>query len=187
MRISSEAELKKLVAEGRLGAGASKQIQQALTQPTTSPKRKPASSKPRGGPSKGEAVVGIALRNAFGDWFSGGEVVTEFIPFAKRNYRADFALPRWKIVVEIDGWQFHGRNLDDHHADRERSMYFSRYNWLPFRVSHQQAVKTPGDLVDAITHVMTLRQPCERDTLDIERQPVPSGFYTRLASGHPDL
>jgi len=39
--------------------------------------------------------------HAFGDWFAGGEVVAELIPFPDRQYRVDFALPRWRVYVEV--------------------------------------------------------------------------------------
>lgn len=107
--------------------------------------------------------------HAFGDWFAGGEVVAELIPFPDRQYRVDFALPRWRVYVEVDGWQFHGANLDDHHADRERALLFSRHDWLPFRLSHQQAIKQTPVLVDAIRDAIKIRQAMPREMIRIER------------------
>lgn len=191
MRITNVAELKKLVSDGRLGAGASAQIKNALTEAEAQAKKKAVAQKPArkasGGQSVGEAAVAVALRHTFGDWFDGGEVVPEFKPFANAGYRADFALPRYRISVEIEGWQHHGRSLDDHHADRKRGMYFARYNWLVFRISHRQAIKETGDLLDAIAGAMSLREPCDRQLLSIGKKELPSGIHTHLQSGHPDL
>lgn len=125
--------------------------------------------------SEGEAWVRIALVSAFGDWFQGGELVSELLPFKQRKFRADFSLPRYGIYVEVDGWAHHGKSLNDHHDDRLRGLYFSSFCWLPFRVSHAQAKNNSAELVDAIKRAMSLRDPLPRDALTIIRKSYPSG------------
>jgi very-short-patch-repair endonuclease len=90
------------------------------------------------------------------------------MPFPERNYRCDFSLPRYRVYVEVDGWQHHGKTLDDHHSDRERAVFFSARDWLPFRVSHAQAQSLAAELVDAIRTAMALRIPYARDQIRIE-------------------
>lgn len=122
----------------------------------------------------------LALVAAFGDWNSGGEVVQELIPFSTRAFRADFALPRWSCALEVDGWSFHGMKKEDHHRDRERGNFFAMHDWLLFRVSHGQALKETGALVDAIAHAMTLRDPIPREAIELEPRPHKHGVWYKL-------
>lgn len=140
--------------------------------------------------SAGEAWLRIALTAEFGDWFEGGEVVCELQPFKNRKFRADIALPRWFIYGECDGWNYHGRHLSDHHDDRLRAMYFSRFNWLPFRVSHSQAKNNLPELIDSIKSAMTYRQPLPRSELTIVKHKHASGYrctMTPMADDFVDL
>lgn len=133
------------------------------------------------GESAGETSVGLALRAAFGDWFRNeGEVVQELMPFSTRRYRADYALPRYRICVEVMGWHAHGQHLKEHHKDRQRSSFFARHDWLMFEVSHGQALGDLSGLIDDIAHAMTLRAPTERSLLDIQSVPHKHGFWYRL-------
>lgn len=185
MRLSG-ADIEKLLQEKGTSSDVARQLRAAkaaMKQATNHPVVSRARSAVE---SKGEATARVALTHAFGDWFEGGELVSELMPFARRRYRADFALPRYRIYVEIDGWAHHGEHLQDHHDDRERGLYFSQYDWLPFRVSHKQATQTPFMLVDAITKVLARRSPIDRQEILIERVNNPSSTWTRFAAGHHD-
>jgi hypothetical protein len=186
-------DLERLVGERQINPSIAAQIRAAEAEIKAGPKAiKPALQQKKqaeakvSSESKGEASVRVALIHAFGDWFAGGEVVAEFRPFLSREFRADFALPRYRIYVEIDGWEHHGKSLDAHHDDRERGLFFSQYDWLPFRVSHKQATKEPTMLVDAITKAMAVRSASDRAGFDIEKVVRPVVSYTRLVSGHCD-
>lgn len=132
------------------------------------------------GESKGEAAVRIALTAAFGQWFDGGEVLQECLPFSTRQYRTDFALPRYRIAVEVDGWQHHGKSLDDHHKDRERARFFARNGWLMFPVSHGQATKESGELVGCLADALKIVQPIPRSAIDIETIHRVAGNWHRI-------
>ena len=178
MRITSSRDLDRLLERtGQTGhtplSPAQAQLKQALKdlaseQRAAAPCPIKQATKTVAVESEGEAYVRIALVGAFGDWRRGGEVVSELMPFSDRNFRCDFALPRYRIYVEVDGWRHHGMALDDHHSDRERGLYFSARDWLPFRVSHSQAKTITGELVDAISAAVALRCPLERDLITIE-------------------
>ncbi|WP_417546451.1 DUF559 domain-containing protein [Marinobacter sp.] len=183
-----KGELERLVGAGQINPAIAAQIKAAQQQAV---KATPASKRRTGaasssGVSKGEASIRLALIHAFGDWFSGGEVVSEFKPFATRSFRADFALPRYRIYVEVDGWAHHGQYLESHHSDRERGLFFSQFDWLPFRVSHQQATQNPTMLVEAIQQVLKRRHGRSRECIVIERVMGPVECYTRLVSGQCD-
>ncbi|WP_245820355.1 hypothetical protein [Marinobacter lutaoensis] len=189
MRIKSKADFEKLTEKSKTLAGgscmagwAARQIKQALDDlevRKTSATRKP-SGKPVIGESPGEQSIRLVLTQAFGLWEKGGEVVPELIPFKERRFRCDFALPRWRIYVEVDGWGGHGQFLEDHHRDRERGLFFSAHDWLPFRVSHDQSINSPGSLVDSITSAMERRLPAPRESIDIEPVTHKHGLWYRL-------
>ena len=169
-----------------MSSWASEQIEAALrTGNSKSAKKgvnaqKPGTPRHLKGESPGEASVRMALYAAFGDWQRGGEVVPELMPFKTRRFRADFALPRYKLAIEVDGWSHHGEHKDDHHRDRERGLFFSSHDWLPFRVSHGQAINSPGMLVDAIASAMTYRQPLAREVIEIVPVEHKNGVWYRL-------
>ncbi|KKN85048.1 hypothetical protein LCGC14_0282170 [marine sediment metagenome] len=177
MRLSN-ADVDKLLSENKLNPSIARQIKQAQTVGKEHSK-KVIKKLPVPTESKGEATVRIALMQAFGDWFDGGEIVCEYIPFESRRYRADFALPRYRIYIEVDGWSHHGAHLDAHHSDRERGLFFSQHDWLPFRVSHKQATQSPSMLTDALAGALQLRTPLDRESLKIEKLKNPETTYTR--------
>jgi len=192
MRITNAAQLSQLKSANKVSSAAAAQIEAALKQSTAgsaedagslkssiSHHRRSVKSGERG-ESKGEASVRLALVSAFGDWNAGGEVVQELIPFSTRAFRADFALPRWKLCLAVDGWSFHGMKKEDHHRDRERGNFFAMHNWLLFRVSHGQALKETGTLVDGIAHAMTLRDPFPREAIELEPKPHKHGVWYKL-------
>ena len=197
MRVSSPKDVQKLRKSGadqKGGAGlsnwAANQIEAALategkksaagTDKKTAKATGKGKTKVLSGESPGEASVRLALMAAFGDWQRGGEVVAELMPFRTRRFRCDFALPRWRYYIEVDGWSHHGEFLEDHHSDRERGLFFSSHDWLPFRVSHDQAINNPGMLVDAIAAAMQFRNPISRESLELETIPHKHGVWYRL-------
>ena len=183
MRITNKQDLDRLLGGNQVSHHISQQLERAFTAQQAALKTAPPSPIAQAKKavlvqSEGEAYVRIALISAFGDWFSGGEVASELAPFSKRKFRADFALPKYRVYVEVDGWQHHGRSLDDHHSDRERALYFSQYDWLPFRVSHSQAKALSAQLIDAIKGAMSLRTPLPRETVHISKNA--SGRWCQL-------
>ncbi len=134
------------------------------------------------GESAGEARVRMALCAAFGDWFRNkGEVIQELMPFQTRRFRADFALVRHRISVEVMGWHAHGQHLAEHHRDRERANWFARHDWLVFEVSHGQALGDLSDLIDGISEAMALRTPVPREAIKLIEVPHKNGIWYRLA------
>lgn len=134
------------------------------------------------GESAGEARVRMALCAAFGDWFRNeGEVIQELMPFQTRRFRADFALVRYRIGVEVMGWHAHGQHLAEHHLDRERANWFARHDWLVFEVSHGQALGDLSDLIDGISDAMALRSPVPRESIALIEVPHKNGTWYRLA------
>lgn len=51
-----------------------------------------------------------------------------------RRFRADIAFPGANLVVEVDGWQHHGRFLRDFRKDRERQNLLTLAGWRILRI-----------------------------------------------------
>lgn len=198
MRISNKTDLDRLKTDSRVSPRIAAQLAKALDALPPAGAKSAAGAKQKtaskgsaaalsvagggAGESKGEASVRLALLASFGDWHKGGEVIQELAPFRSRKFRADFALVRYRISVEVEGWTHHGRSLDDHHGDRLRSMFFAKHDWLVFNLSHGQALKDAGLLIDSVAHAMTLRTPTDRDKFVVERWPHKNGVWYQLAN-----
>ena len=192
MRIQDERQLKEISkrhqAQSGAGGGMSdwavQQIQaqlKASEEPAFGAKgEKSKPHKPVAGESPGEASLRLALRAAFGDWHQGGEVVQELIPFQDRGFRSDFALPRYRIYVEVLGWSVHGQHKADHLMDCERGLFFSSRNWLPFYASHGTATQRPGNVVDALTAAISVRTACPRSQIQLLKKPHKHGVWYQL-------
>lgn len=51
-----------------------------------------------------------------------------------RRFRADIAFPAMNLVVEVDGWQHHGRFLRDFRKDRDRQNLLTLAGWRILRI-----------------------------------------------------
>lgn len=189
MRINSLDELDKhkKSTKGRgddsgMANWASEQIRKALEETQGSkPRAKPkGSSRTVVGESKGEFSIRLALSSEFGWWDDGGELVQELMPFTGRRFRCDFALPRWRLSIECDGFTHHSKFLSDHHRDRVRGLYFSARDWLVFRVSHGMAINDPASLIDALRDATKIRVPVSRSAIQLKRRDYKTGTCFRL-------
>jgi predicted transcriptional regulator of viral defense system len=63
--------------------------------------------------------------------------------------RADFAWPRERLIVEVDGFEFHSSRAD-YRKDRRRWNAFTRMNWRVLRFSWEDVVEHPEYVVDAV-------------------------------------
>jgi very-short-patch-repair endonuclease len=57
-------------------------------------------------------------------------------------YIADFAWPRERVIVETDGWRFHGHRLA-FEDDRARDAFLAARGWIVVRVTWRRLKKTP--------------------------------------------
>lgn len=185
MRLKSEAELKTMLNDGSISESAAKQLRvqfasigtiKAVSQTAQRP-RKP---KPRltATQSEGEAVLALALRSQFRHWHDGGEFVEELVVYpGETKIRVDFALPRWQVYIEVEGWTHHGRSIEDHHADRDRLNFLSSRNWHRFAVTHAQATKSAMKLVEQVDRCLRLRTALARDAICVSCRELPSGQH----------
>lgn len=184
MRVNNKQALKRMVKDGALGERAARQIGYELEGITSESKKGSqwASGNKRSAHagvlkqrSPAESALEKVLVAEFGWWNEGGELVAELHPFEDRQVRVDFAIPRWRIYLECDGWTHHGAFLAAHHNDRARGMLFSARDWLPFRVSYKQAVEEGDWIVQHVREAMENRVPAGKGEIHIESKQMPSG------------
>lgn len=60
-----------------------------------------------------------------------------------RRYILDVAFPKARLAVEIDGWQYHGKHLDDFKRDRERDRLLVLNGWFVLRFVAGEVRKDP--------------------------------------------
>jgi very-short-patch-repair endonuclease len=61
--------------------------------------------------------------------------VVEYRFHPVRKWKFDWAMPEWKIAVELDGYNFHSP-IKQWHRDIERSNEALLLGWKVFRVTH---------------------------------------------------
>lgn len=155
LRIKATRELQALRESKRLGERAASRIEKELQAAVAkSNAQKVKSAQNRSGANRSLKLADIqwcavppiepadilyqAMVRRWGRYYSGGEVVWELMPFSDSNYRLDASLVHYRVGVELDGWQFHGRTLSGFQRDREKQLLFCRRGWLLFRISNAQ-------------------------------------------------
>lgn len=74
------------------------------------------------------------------------------------SYRLDFAIPRLKIGIEIDGYEWHSKP-DNFHNDRVRWRALQRQGWRLIIFSGREACKTPMLCVNDTVALVKLWSP----------------------------
>lgn len=99
-----------------------------------------------------------AVCRRFGRFYDGGHAVYELeFGFAERHFRADIALPEFRLVLEMDGWESHGRTLAGFKKDREKSLVFERRGWSVVRFSNEQVRTNLPDVIAAVEEIISFR------------------------------
>jgi very-short-patch-repair endonuclease len=71
-------------------------------------------------------------------------------------YTADFAWPTERVVVETDGWDFHG-NRFAFEDDRERDAFLAARGWIVVRVTWRRLRKAPTLVMVQLAQTLALR------------------------------
>lgn len=167
VRINSAAELNALIAKGMVPKAVVEGCKKALAETKTARKKKGQSQAVSVGfsplvPVMPSDLLYQAICQKFGRFYEGGLAVYELeFGFANRKFRADIGLPELKLVVEMDGWQYHGKTLDGFKRDREKSLVFERRGWSVIRFSNEQIKTNIQDVLLALEEIMShrTRQP----------------------------
>jgi very-short-patch-repair endonuclease len=73
-------------------------------------------------------------------------------------YKADFAWPEHKLIVEFDSFSAHGHRQAFHH-DRERNATLTAQGWSVMPVTGRQLVNEPTAVIARIATALAMRQP----------------------------
>lgn len=98
-------------------------------------------------------VLYRACVRRWGRLADGGDVVYELTIRAPRGFVFDVALPRYRIAVEFDGFQYHSSKeaIQRDHAKTEQA---ARLGWLVFRVGKARVKHDIDTFLDSIQHAM---------------------------------
>ncbi|MCO4320354.1 endonuclease domain-containing protein [Aliidiomarina quisquiliarum] len=152
IRIVDSKTLEQLIAKGRIkeaDAGALRKAIKSSSKRRTVPLEDTLCTLP---PSLPVVRLYRAVVARYGRFDESGEVVCEMnAPFTGRKWALDMALPRYRLGIEMDGWEFHGKYKEGFQRDREKQTDFARFGWLLLRVSNKQINDDLDDVVTALT------------------------------------
>lgn len=158
-RLTDKKEIERLIKKGML-RGANKSTAKSYIA-SSSKKQNKRAAELNYSPLPPTLPVDILynkLAARFGLWSQGGQLVRELTaPFTKRRFALDMALPAYKLGVEMDGWAFHGRFLNDFKRDREKQLLFARFGWILIRVSNDQIRNNLDNVITSIEECVSYR------------------------------
>lgn len=77
-----------------------------------------------------------------------------------RKFRLDIAFPHHKLCLEFDGWQWHGKYLEDFKKDRERQNLLTIHGW---RILRFTATDVRQNLMTTLDTIQTCLDNIEQD------------------------
>ena len=111
-----------------------------------------------------QVILYRAIVSRFGLFLNGGEAIYELKGILEdRKFEADIALPRYRVAVEMDGWESHGKSLQGFKRDREKWLLFATEGWLVLPISREQINKQLDDVVDMICKCVDKRVHIDAD------------------------
>lgn len=115
----------------------------------------------------GRAGIG-ALRHAVDDWSLDAKPADSVLEPAMRRLvsryglppvefhahvggrEVDFRLVGLPIVIECDGWRYHGRNREQFERDRANDAEFAARGWIVLRFTYRKITTRPSEVADQI-------------------------------------
>jgi hypothetical protein len=115
------------------------------------------------------------LVRVFGRYYNGGEVIWELEAVPGSRIRLDAAFPKYKVAIEYDGWEFHGKYLKDFKKDRKKALKLTENGWVVVWVSKEMATELCDETIESIKTVISQRERTHK--LDIIQLP---GGWSRV-------
>lgn len=179
LRIKSVRDLNQLVKHGQLSGSIAKQISKRLADVTVKEQINPPAGFISDGRAKSvkEDLLKRASREHFyplpeydqqpdpavllyracvarwGRYYEGGLVVNELIIKSPRAFRADIALPKYRIAIEMDGFKFHS-SKSAIRRDHDKTEQLSRLGWVVFRVGAKRIFSDLSSFLDSVENLM---------------------------------
>lgn len=109
-----------------------------------------------------------ALRAALDDWAIDAKPADSVLEPAMQRLVANYGLPAVEfhphvagrevdfriigapIVIECDGWRYHGRDRAQFERDRRNDAEFAAHGWIVLRFTYRRITTRPGDVADQI-------------------------------------
>lgn len=127
-------------------------------------------------PALPQVILFRALVPHFGLYSNKGDLVYELkdvIP--GRKFEVDIALPRYKVAIEMDGWESHGKYLAGFKRDREKWLLFATEGWLVLPISREQII---DELENTISMILTCAQRRAKVDVDlIDKKQIVGAIY----------
>ena len=76
----------------------------------------------------------------------------------------DFRVIGTPIVIECDGWRYHGRNREQFERDRATDAEFAAHGWIVLRFTYRKITSRPSEVARQIRSAIT--QWCDRPAPD---------------------
>lgn len=73
-----------------------------------------------------------------------------------RRYVVDMVLEEQKLVIELDGWEWHGRSIDGFTRDREKDRLLLLRGYRVVRFTAGEVLKSPGRVMEILTDVVEM-------------------------------
>jgi len=120
-------------------------------------------------PSTDPAVwLHIALEKRFGNYWSGGDLVTEMIiPGHETKFRYDFAILSAKLLVEFDGWAFHSRK-EAFKRDRAKHRHALLKGWVTLPITNAMVRDDLDSIVNDIETLIRIRPQYDVPTIKMK-------------------
>lgn len=102
-------------------------------------------------------VVHQLLERRFGNYWEGGEVVSEMIiPGGAKNWRMDWVHLPTRICIEMDGFQFH-RTLDAFKNDRAKQCHALMNGFIVHRITNEDIRERAEQIIPCIEEMIKHR------------------------------
>ena len=74
------------------------------------------------------------------------------------GYEVDFCFPAERVVVEVDGWAFHGAQRDRWERDCERDLALAALGWLVVRLTWRMVTRQPASAIARLRAALDRRR-----------------------------
>lgn len=118
------------------------------------------------------------LIKEWGRFHNGGEVVWEMEAIPNSRLRVDACFPNYRLAIETDGWQFHGKYLNDFKRDRAKALKLVENGWSVIWVTKEMATTLLDDTIESISMALSHRPKVQAPEMVV----LPGG-WSRIVEG----